>query len=63
MQEELGDLIYSVIEPDMDQETAGRVTGMLLEIDLVRLHEVLADDCIFRKRVKEALNACASTSR
>lgn len=58
MQEELGDVVYSVLEKDMDQDTACRVTGMLLEIDLVSLHEVLADKFLFRKRVKEALNAC-----
>ena len=62
MQEELGDLIHSVIEKDLDQETACRVTGMLIEIDLVCLHEILADDSIFRKRVRDAVQACKSTS-
>jgi len=62
MQEELGDLIHSVVEKDLDQETACRVTGMLIEIDLVCLHEILADDSIFRKRVGDAVQACKSTS-
>lgn len=58
MQEELGDLIYSVIEKGMAQETACQVTGMLLEMDIVSLHEVLADDFLFKKRLKQALRAC-----
>ena len=62
MQEELGDLIYSVVEKDMEQETACQVTGMLLEMDLVCLHEVLADEFLFRKCIKESLNACKSKS-
>ena len=63
MQEELGDLVYSVIERDMEQETACRITGMLLEIDLACLHEVLADEFMFRKRVNEAVAACKSTKQ
>ena len=57
MREELGELIYSLLEKDMDQDTACRVTGMLLEMDVVLLHETLADSSLFRKRTKDALNA------
>ena len=57
MQEELGDLIFSLLEGDLNSEKASHVTGMLLEMDLASLHEVLADENLFRRRVKDALKA------
>lgn len=57
MQEELGDLIFSLLEGDLDSEKASHVTGMLLEMKIATLHEILADENLFRRRVKDALNA------
>ena len=57
MQEELGDLIFSLLEGHLTPETASHVTGMFLEMEIASLHEVLADENLFRRRVKEALKA------
>eukprot|EP00794_Sanderia_malayensis_P009031 gene9031-9998_t len=55
MQEELGDVIYAVLEKEMDVDKASHVTGMFLELSIAEIHEVLSDEKIFRNRIKTAL--------
>ncbi len=56
MQEEIGEVIYTILEKEMEADKASQVTGMLLEMNIAEVHEALADEKLFRNRLKAALN-------
>merc|ERR1712173_408037 len=52
----LGERIYPLVNDQIGQEQAGKVTGMLLEIENFELLKLIDEPVLLKERVSEAMN-------
>lgn len=58
----LGERMYPLVQEQVGSEQAGKVTGMLLEIDNNELLSMLEDSDLLTEKIKEAVNVLSQVS-